>query len=263
MFALINGITLHYRLDGASNGAPLVFINSLGCDLRIWEPVVAHWMGDYRMIFYDKRGHGLSDAPPGPYTIHDHTQDLEALLADLKVSSPVLLGISVGGLVAMDYALLHPDGVRALVLCDTAPKIGTAEGWNERIEKVNELGLENLAEVILSRWFMPSFSSVHPAEYRGYINMLSRSPQAGYTATCSALRDADLRESISAIQVPVLAICGSGDGVVTPEQTREWAACLPRARVDIINDAAHLPCIEQPEAVATAIKQFLKEEFYG
>ncbi len=259
----INSLKIHYQLDGQPHGTPLVFINSLGCNLTIWDRVIPAFTGGFRVIRYDKRGHGLSDAPPGPYTLRDHTKDLIGLLYYLGVNEAILTGISIGGLIAMDYALLNPSHVRALVLCDTAPKIGTTETWNERIAAVSEHGLAAMAEKIVSRWFLPSFPQEHPLEYQRSLEMLSRNSKEGYLATCAALRDGDLSSSIHAIHSPALAVCGAEDPVVSPEQTREWASCLPDARVEIIDHAAHLPCIEQPDALAKSIDQFLKEAGYG
>jgi 3-oxoadipate enol-lactonase len=263
MDGLINSLKMHYQLDGQPRGAPIVFINSLGCNLHIWDQVTPAFTDRFRIIRYDKRGHGLSEAPPGPYSLRDHTKDLASLLSYLGVNEAVLTGISIGGLIAMDYALLNPSHARALILCDTAPKIGTVETWNERIAAVSQQGLEAMAEKIAGRWFVPSFPQEHPLEYRRSVEMLSRSSTGGYIATCATLRDADLTSSMRAIHAPTLAVCGVEDPVVSPEQTREWASCLPDARVLIIDRAAHLPCIEQPEELAKSMDQFLKEAGYG
>jgi 3-oxoadipate enol-lactonase len=194
-FAIINRLTLHYTLDGLPAGVPLVFLNSLGTDLRIWDKVILHLAGRYRLIRYDKRGHGLSDSPPGPYTIHSHVDDLAGLLAYLQVDEVILIGVSVGGMIALDYAASRPQQDKALVLCDTAAKIGTAAMWNERIDTLRQNGMAHLADDILARWFSPALIKEHPADYRGYFNMLTRMPVDGYIATCEAIRDADLREA--------------------------------------------------------------------
>lgn len=265
-FILAGGLTLHVALErkpaDAPGGPPLVFINSLGTDLRMWDDVLPLLEGDLPIIRYDKRGHGLSDAPAGPYTIRQHTGDLEALLEQLQVREAIVAGISVGGMIALDYAARNPDALRALVLCDTAAKIGTAEGWNQRIRSVREHGLEQMAEVILARWFAPSFAQRRPADYRGYCNMLARSSGDGYIATCEALRDADLRESVSAVQAKALVLCGAEDPSTPPAAVRELAERLPDAQFDVIPGAAHLPCVEQPEATAARINSFLQENGY-
>jgi 3-oxoadipate enol-lactonase len=259
MVVTVNNIRLYCQVEGQSRGPWLVFINSLGCDLRIWDRVAAAFTSRYRVLRYDKRGHGRSDAPPGPYTIRDHSDDLAGLLAALEIERAALVGISVGGLIAMDFALQHPKSTRALVLSDTAPKIGTAEGWEERIRLVREKGMPAIAEQVASRWFTAAFKEGRSAEYRGYLEMLSQASAEGYAATCAALRDADLAAAVPAIAAPALALVGAADQTVSPGQTRTWAASLPNARVQVIAESAHLPCIEQPGAVSEAIQGFLKE----
>lgn len=266
-FMTVGGITLHVAFDGVRSGVatgpPLVFINSLGTDLRIWDDVLPLLDGHLPLIRYDKRGHGLSDAPAGPYTIRQHTGDLEALLKHLEIGEAIVCGISVGGMIALDYAARNPDAVRALVLCDTAAKIGTATGWTQRIRSVQEHGLEQMAETILAQWFSPSFSQERPSDYRGYCNMLARSSDEGYVATCEALRDADLRETLSVINAKTLVLCGAEDPSTPPAVVHRLAERLPDAQFDVIPGAAHLPCVEQPAATAARINSFLQENVYG
>jgi 3-oxoadipate enol-lactonase len=262
-FTTINGLTLHYTLDGLSTGMPLVFLNSLGTDLRMWDKLISHLAGRYRLIRYDKWGHGLSDCPPGPYTLRDHTHDLSGLLTHLQIDEAILVGDSVGGMIALDFAISRPNQVKALILCDTAAKIGTAEYWNERIETLRQHGLPYLADAILERWFSPAFAEQYPAAYRGYFNMLTRIPLEGYIATCEAIRDADLRSVVPSIEVPTLVVTGAEDGATPPELVRGLAEALPQARFELIEGAGHLPGIEQPAALATKIDQFLQENGYG
>lgn len=258
-FITNQGVTLHYRLDGVPDGIPLVFLNSLGTDLRMWDKVTPAFAGRYRLIRYDKRGHGLSDCPPGPYALRDHTNDLAGLLAHLQVGPAILIGDSVGGMIALDFAAAHPQQVKALVLCDTAAKIGTADYWNERIDTLRQHGLPYLAPTILERWFSPTFAAQHPAEYRAYGNMLTRTPLEGYIATCTAIRDADLREAAQALAVKSLVVCGAEDKATPPELARGLAETLPNARFELIEQAGHLPGIEQPAALAAKINRFLSE----
>lgn len=258
-FATLDGITLHYTLEGLKTGIPLVFINSLGTDLRIWDQVVSSFNGRFPIIRYDKRGHGLSDCPPEPYTIVDHSNDLLNLLAYLGVEPAILAGISVGGMIALDLAIRQPERVRALVLSDTAAKIGTAGYWNERINAIREQGMEPMAEMILSRWFAPAFSVQRPADYQGYRNMLTRMPVAGYTGTCAAIRDADLRDQVATIRAKALVLCGAEDAATPPDLARGLADALPDGRFEMIERAGHLPCVEQPEAMAAKIDRFLRE----
>jgi 3-oxoadipate enol-lactonase len=258
-FERVGEITLHYTLDGLKEGLSLVFINSLGTDLRLWNKLVPYFAEHFPIIRYDKRGHGLSDCPPGPYSIRDHTTDLAGLLKHLEVKQAILIGISVGGMIALDQAISKPDSVRALVLCDTAAKIGTPEFWQERIDAIRKNGLDNMAEVILARWFAPAFVDRHPAEYQGHYNILTRTPVTGYIGTCQAIRDADLREPAGTVTAKTLVLCGSEDLATPPDLGRELADRLIDARFELIEQAAHLSCVEQPEIVAAKIDQFLRE----
>jgi len=252
-----NGITLHYAHEGTQNGNHLVFINALGTDLRIWDEVVPHFAARQLVIRFDKRGHGLSDCPPAPYSIRDNTNDLLNLLDHLDVAQAVLVGISVGGLIAIDFAAAWPERVHSLVLCDTAPKIGTPEMWDERINALREQGLASMGDAILARWFAPSFRTQSPAVYRGYLNMLTRNPLEGYIGTCQAIRDADLTAAAKKISVRTLILCGANDISTPPETARKMVELIPDAIFHEIPDAAHLSCIEEPDAVATQIERFL------
>lgn len=259
-FAAIQDITLHYVCQGQDGGIPLVFINALGADLRIWGAVTDELADRYTVIRYDKRGHGLSDCPPGPYSIQNHTTDLIGLLDHLRITEVILVGISVGGLIALDFAIHQPQRVQALILSNTGAKIGTAAYWQERITAIRSNGIEPLAEAILSRWFAPPFSETYPAAYHGYYNMLTRTPIEGYAATCEAIRDADSRASVGSIQVPTLVLCGSEDLATTPDLGRKLAASMPNAQFALIEGAAHLPCIEQPEQMTARIDKFLSNQ---
>lgn len=259
-FVQVNNVVLNCCLSGNPDGVPLVFINSLGTDWRIWDEVVPHFEAHFRIVRYDKRGHGLSDCPPAPYSIRDHAQDLVGLLDALALATAVLIGISVGGMIAQDVAAAWPDRVQKLVLCDTAAKIGTAEMWNTRISTLRTEGMEALADAILSRWFASGFQNQNPAAYQGYRHMLTRSPMTGYTGTCEAIRDAALTAATRTIQTPTLVLCGAEDSATPPELVRGLAALLPNARYAEIPQAGHLPCVEQPGATAVHIQAFLQGE---
>jgi 3-oxoadipate enol-lactonase len=256
-FAIRNGLTTHYLREGNRDGIPLVFINALGTDLRIWDGVVPHLLERCPVIRYDKRGHGLSDCPPAPYSIRDFSNDLLGLLDHLEVSQATLVGISVGGMIALDFAVLCPERVHTLVLCDTAPKIGTADLWNDRINTLRAQGMHSMAEAILSRWFAPSFQERSPASYHGYYNMLTRMPVEGYTGTCEAIRDADLTWAVPAIRARALALCGAEDVSTPPVVVRKLVELMPDVKFQEIPGAGHLTCVEQPDAVAEGIERFV------
>ncbi|WP_018465462.1 3-oxoadipate enol-lactonase [Calidithermus timidus] len=257
-FAKVNGIVLHYRLEGA--GPPVVFINSLGSDLRIWDAQAQGLVPYFQVLRYDKRGHGLSEAPPPPYALADHTQDLKALLDHLALEQVSLVGISVGGLIALDFARTYPERTRALVLMDTGARIGSVESWNERIRAIEEASLAEVAKGVIARWFTPAFFREKPAAAQGYYHMLARTPVEGYIGTCAALRDADFRGELGAVRAPALVLCGAQDPSTPPALSEALAQEL-RAPLRLIEGAAHLPCLEQPEATLSEIRAFL--EVYG
>jgi 3-oxoadipate enol-lactonase len=256
-FTIGNGLTTHYTLEGSGEGIPLVFINALGTDLRIWDAVVTHLTNRHPILRFDKRGHGLSDCPPAPYSIRDFSSDLFGLLEQLGISQTILVGISVGGMIALDFAASWPERVHSMVLCDTAPVIGTADLWNERINKLRADGMGSMAEAILARWFAPTFKEKSPAVYQGCYNMLTRMPVEGYTGTCEALRDADLTEAAKTIEARTLILCGSEDVSTPPDLVRGLAELMPNAEFREIPGAGHSTCIEQPDLVAEQIERFL------
>ncbi|MFD1694539.1 3-oxoadipate enol-lactonase [Roseibium aestuarii] len=254
-----NGLTLHYTDSGETGLPVLVFANSLGTDLRVWDRLVCHLSGRFRMVRYDKRGHGLSGATPAPYGMDDLVSDAAAVLDGLGLTKVIFVGLSVGGQIAQGLAARRPDLVRALVLMDTAHKISTPEMWNTRISAIDEGGIAALAEPILERWFSAQFRSQRADELAGWRAMLTRTPKDGYLGTCAAIRDTDFTTSTAAISVPVLCLCGSEDGSTPPELVRSTAALVAGARYVEIPGAGHLPCVEFPDTVADAITTFLQE----
>ena len=259
-FASINGVTLHYQLIGAPEGKPvLVFANSLGTDFRIWRDVVLRLVGDFAIVTYDMRGHGLSDVGMSPYSIDDHVADLAGLLDFLEVKKAIICGLSVGGLVAQGLYGSRPDLVRALILCDTAHKIGTTVSWAARIAAVETSGIESIADGIFKLWFTPAFHAQRREELAGYRNMLVRQPVDGYTGTCAALSKADFTEAAQRIAVPTICIVGDQDGSTPPDLVLQLAKLIPRSRYEVIKDAAHIPCVEQPEALTAVIRAFIDE----
>lgn len=257
-FTQINNLTIHYQLEGSADNPALVFVNSLGSDLRIWDEIVPHFSDRFFVIRYDKRGHGLSDCPPGPYTIGALAADLAGLLDDLGVNTAIPIGISVGGMIALAFAARYPPRVPKLVLSDTGAVIGTADYWAERMAALAANGFTELGKAILARWFVPAFGQGQPAAYRGYGNMLRRTPLTGYIATCAAIRDADLRDAARSVQASTLVLCGAEDAATPPELGKTLAQMLRNGRFHLIPHAAHLPCIEQPQKMAKAIAEFIE-----
>jgi len=258
-FRRLNGVVLHVQDLGPTDKPALVFANSLGTDFRIWNDVVARLGDRFRIVLYDKRGHGLSETGDSPYKIDDHVADLAALLDELAVEQAVVCGLSVGGLIAQGLYASRPDLVAALILCDTAHKIGTAEAWADRMAAIEKGGIASIAEFILERWFTRDLRENRPVELAGWRSMLTRTPQAGYLGTCAAIRDADFTEAAKKIAVPAICIVGEEDGATPPELMRQTADLIPGCGYEVIKGAGHLPCIEQPEVLTRIILKFVKE----
>jgi 3-oxoadipate enol-lactonase len=249
----------HYLTEGTREKPALVFANSLGSDLRIWDGVVSRMGGSFHSVRYDKRGHGLSDAPKPPYRIEELARDLFGLLDMLAIKEAVICGISVGGLIAQAMALNYPERVRGLILCDTGARIGSVESWEQRIAMVRGGGLQSIEAVTMERWFSKGFRARCPADVRGYANMLLTTNVDGYIGTCCALRDADFHRDVTRLKQPALVLSGAEDIATPPELGRELAGLIPGAQFSTIDDAGHLPCIEQPDAVAERIIKFFRE----
>jgi len=255
----LNGIRVHHHEHGDPDGSPLVFANALGTDLRVWDALLPRLPPGHRVIRYDMRGHGLTDAPEGDYWMGDLVADATALLDHLKIRGATLIGLSIGGVVAQGLAAERPDLVRALVLSNTAAKIGTPDIWAGRVAAVRAGGVEALADGTMTRWFSPRFHAGRADELAGWRNMLTRTPVAGYVGCCAALAETDLRDSTARLSLPTLAVAGSEDGSTPPDLVRETASSIAGARFEIIRGAGHIPCVEAPEALGALLAGFLAE----
>jgi 3-oxoadipate enol-lactonase len=255
--AELQDVRLHYREEGDEEGAALVFSNSLGTDLRLWDKIVPRLPRGLRIIRYDKRGHGLSDCPPGPYSMDDLVEDAARLLRHLGVRECVFVGLSIGGMIGQGLAARHPGLVRALVLSNTAARIGTPDMWEERIAAARAGGIEALADAIMQRWFSAPFHET--AELIAWRNMLVRQPLDGYAGCAAAIAGADLTEETSGLRLPTLGIAGSEDGSTPPDLVAETVALVPGSRTTLIRRAGHLPCVEQPGEYAEILRAFLEE----
>lgn len=262
-FARIKGRLVHWR-DYGPRGAPcVVMVNSLGTDLRIWDEVSAALSSNWRVIAYDKRGHGLSEVAASPYSVDDLADDLLALVDYLNVARFALVGLSIGGMIGQVLGSRSPQHLSALVLADTAPKVGTPDSWSERIHAIERGGLEAIADPVMERWFTPGFRAVQPDKVSGWRNAFVLQSAAGYIATCKALQTADLTSHVAGISVPTLVVAGDSDLATPPELVEAMALKIPRARFELIADCGHIPPIEQPERLSQLVSKHLKEYGHG
>jgi 3-oxoadipate enol-lactonase/4-carboxymuconolactone decarboxylase len=251
---ILNDRLIAYRHRTGGGGPCVVFANSLGSDQSLWDGVIEDLPRGFDTLTYDLRGHGLSGLSEG-YRVPDMADDLIALIEALGLSDVILCGVSVGGMISQSVAARRPDLLRAVILSNTAPRIGDAARWNDRIAAVEKGGVESIADAILENWFAPAFRSIDPARWQLCRVMLCRTPAAGYAATCAAIRDSDLRADAAAIAVPVLCLGGAEDRSVPPDAVAALAAAIPGARLEILDGVGHLPAIEAPARVAALIEQ--------
>ena len=255
-FAQLEDVRIHYDLAGPASAPVLVFSNSLGENFSMWDPQVAEFQKQFRVLRYDTRGHGQSSVTTGPYTIEQLARDVLALLDKLQLDRVHFCGLSMGGQTGMWLALNAPARLQKLVLCNTAAKIGTPEMWNPRIETVRKSGMKSISTAVLERWFSADYRAKSPAVVASTKLMLESANPDGYVANCAAVRDFDVRESIAAIRIPTLVIAGTHDAATTPADGRYLADRIAGARYAELN-AAHLSNIEDQDHFNSEVSAFL------
>ncbi|WP_135503846.1 3-oxoadipate enol-lactonase [Roseovarius aestuariivivens] len=256
-FADLDGIRLHYRDEGPRDGPVVVFSNSLGTNLTMWDSTLPHLPEGLRIIRYDKRGHGQSEVPPPPYSMGTLIHDAEMLLDHLGVQECCFVGLSIGGMTGQGLAVKRLDLIRCMVLSNTATKIATPDMWDERIKAVEEGGVAALADSILERWFSKRFlASPELARWR---DLLVSTPDAGYAGCSAAISGTDLYTPTSGLRLPVLGIAGTEDGSTPPDLMRETVGLIPGSRLEIMRGVGHIPPAEDPKGYAKLLTGFLRE----
>ncbi len=242
----------------SSPGPALLFINALGTNHRIWDGVLGALRFAGPVLRFDMRGHGLSEVGDAPYVVESLAADALGLLDHFGLESVVVCGLSVGGLVAQELAVSAPSRVKAAVLCGTAARIGTREGWRQRMAQVQAGGIGSITDSVMSRWFGPLYRSLEADAVRGYRCMLERTPSDGYLATLHALGEADMTERVRNVRAPVLVVSGELDQATPPGAGLELAGLFPAARFELLEGASHLMSVEKPRELAGLIDQFLE-----
>lgn len=248
---------LHHRVDGPPDAPALVLSASLGTTHEAWEPQAAVLAGAFRVVRYDRRGHGGSAVPPGPYSLDDLGRDAIELLDELEIERASWCGLSLGGLVGMWLGAEAPERIDRLVLACTTAAFLPCEQWVERAERVREEGVAAIADGVVARWFTRDAPSELVDRFR---EQLAGTPAEGYAACCEALADADLTGRLQAIVAPTLVLTGSDDPVVSAGDGAALAAAIPHARHASIAGAAHIASAEQPGAFTQYVLDHLTEE---
>lgn len=252
----IDGVELYYQLEGDPARPALVFSNSLGTDLSMWDQQASALARDFHVLRYDTRGHGRSSAGSEPVTLGRLGRDVLALLDHAGIARAHFCGISMGGMTGQWLAIHAPQRFDRIVLANTAARIGSAEAWHMRAGQVRREGMAGVAGGAAGRWFTPGFVSRQATVVARMIGKLREQAPEGYAGCCDALALADLRTSVGAIGNPVLVIAGQRDPVTTVDDAEWLGASIKHAQVEKL-DASHLSNIEAPESFTACLKGFL------
>jgi 3-oxoadipate enol-lactonase len=257
-----NGITMNYTLDGPANAPVVTLSHSLATDLAMWEPQLKALTARWRVLRYDTRGHGGTDAPAGAYSLTQLADDARALLTALKIGRTHWVGLSMGGMIGQALALASPNVFQSLVLCDTSSRI-PAEAkpvWQERIKTAQTQGMEPLVEPTIGRWFTPRFREQRKDVVDAVRAMIRRTPPAGYAGCCHAISALDLTDRLSAIKLPTLVVVGEDDQGTPVAASQAIQAKIVGSELEVLKSAAHLSNMEQPEAFTRAVTTFLARQ---
>jgi 3-oxoadipate enol-lactonase len=251
-----DGCPIHVEVEGPQDAPVLMLSNSLGTTLKMWDPQVEPFTQHFRLVRYDRRGHGQSGAPKGPYTMERLGRDVLAVLDALKIKTVNWCGLSMGGMVGQWLGANAPERIERLVLSNTSSYFPDKTAWNDRLKFVREKGVPALAAPNMERWFTKGFRERSPETIARMIEMFSATPLEGYIGCGEAVRDMDHRELLPKIKAPTLVLIGNHDPATTPEAGEYIRSHVPGATVTML-EAAHISNIEQPAAYAKAVVDFL------
>jgi 3-oxoadipate enol-lactonase len=252
-----NGIEINYQIDG--DGPVVTFSHSLACNLSMWDEQVRALQGRYRVLRYDTRGHGQTEAPAGAYALEQLADDLKGLLDGLGIAATHFVGLSMGGMIGQVFALKYPAMVQSLVLCDTTSRYpsGAAAVWEERIKTVGAKGMEPMVAPTLERWFTAPFRARRKDLMDKVGAMIRSTPAAGYIGCCHALPKINVTERLRDVRCPALVIVGEEDPGTPVDMARDIQAALPVAELAVLCRASHLSNVEQPGEFNRVLGGFL------
>ena len=247
---------LHHQLDGPAGAPVLALPSSLGTTTELWAENIPFWTGSFRVLRFDQRGHGGSEVPPGPYAVEDLGRDFMGLLDELELERVTLCGLSLGGATAMWVAAEAPERIDRLILACTSARFGEPAQWLERAETVRSAGLEAIAEKVVARWFT---DDIRPETVAAFRSLLVSTPAEGYAGCCEALAGWDFRGRLGEIRADTLVIAGAEDAAAPLPDSELLVERIPRARLVVVEHAAHLANVEQPESFAGAVLDAVPE----
>jgi 3-oxoadipate enol-lactonase len=257
----VNGISVHYTLEGPASGPFITMSNSLASNLSMWEPQMPVLTSRYRVLRYDTRGHGGTDATAGPYSLDELSEDVRALLQALGITRTHFIGLSMGGMIGQIMALKYPQMLQSLVLCDTMSRVPTEAKpmWDDRIHTAETGGMEPLVEPTLARWFTEPFRQKGSPVLDQVRTMIRSTPPRGYTGCCHAIAALNLTDHLKAISLPTLIIVGEDDPATPVAASRVIHEQIKGSELVILRAAAHLSNLEQPEGFNQALTAFLSK----
>ncbi|HDZ89699.1 MAG: 3-oxoadipate enol-lactonase [Deltaproteobacteria bacterium] len=255
----VNGIEMNYELSGKQDGDVVVLGHSLACGLVMWEPQMDELNRRFRVLRYDTRGHGGTEASPSPYTLDQLGEDAVALMNALDIDLVHWVGLSMGGMIGQCVALNYPGRLKTLSLCDTAARLpGDSDPvWQERIDLALKQGMGPLVQSTLERWFTPPFLAASPPMVETIREQILATPVDGYVGCSRAIMGLDYLDRLSQIKAPTLVMVGEDDPGTPVEASRAMHDRIPDSRLVILPSAAHLSNIEQREAFNSALMEFL------
>jgi len=262
MKAAVNGIQIKYELSGKEDGPVVVLSHSLGSSMEMWNPQMDLLAQSYRILRFDTRGHGGSDAPEGPYTLEMLAEDTVGLLDALKIDRVHWVGLSMGGMIAQAMALDYPVKLKSLVLCDTAAVMGqdVQPVWQERIDAARQKGMSALVEQTLERWLTAAYLGKNTPETDLIRNHFLSTPVPGFIGCSEAIRKLDYLNRLSGITLPTLVIVGEEDPGTPVSAAEAIHERIAGSKLVVLPNAAHLSNIEQAEAFNRALLEFLSEQ---
>ena len=253
-------IKTRYRIDGA--GARWVtFVTGIANDLTMWDGQVPALAADFRILRYDLRGHGGSEATPGDYSIDILVEDLRTLLDSVAVGKTSLVGLGLGGAIAQAFAIDHPDRVERLMPCCCRARMvpDFAAMWHKLRETVQQKGLETIVEPTVQRWFSEDFKAAHPEVLEKIRRMIRGTSQEGYLGVTAAFLGLDVEGRLGTIRAPTLYVSGANDHLGGPPQLMQGlSGKVKGARHASVPDAAHIANIQNPEGFNQVLRGFLK-----
>lgn len=256
-FTTSDSVRVHYEAEGRADGPPLIFSNSLGTNLSMWDAQAGEAAGlGFRVIRYDQRGHGGSEAPDGDYELPRLGQDVLDLMRALKIEQAAFCGLSMGAMTGIWVAMHHPRRLTRLALCNTAVWMPPRSLWDDRIASVLGGGMEAVVDAVVARWLTPDFRARRPDEIERIRAMILATDPIGYAGCCAAIRDMDLRDRLGLIEAPSLVVIGGEDPATPPERGQYIVERIPGARKTVLQ-AAHLSNIEAEEEFNRAVLEFL------